>query len=411
MPELLNSLNDSLPEELLFDTGVDAATSSSSVVPSSVVASTSAIVGGTPTSIVGGVGGGGVVLGPGVGGLPPGLRPPGLATVVNNGASATTTVVNGIMTTNDMVGAKVTTTTTVTSQQLGLMVQQQQLRGPGGVVHPTMSNAPNIGLVGGGVGPPRQQQPQQQVVGNGPLTMVAARAPNPGDMNNGTILGPRGGPPLMGAGQMMTAQRVGQQIIPRMVRPPGGGGGGVTVATAAATATMLSPQFNPRSQVLPQATMVQQQQQQQPPTQNRMTVSVRMPAGAANAVLASQGGVTMAPFVCGGSIITNAPQGAVAANNPAAIKSTIRPGGIPMQGMQTTTINLPPQYPNSLDQSGNLETGAFFGIYFPYLYKQKSIFMGFPRKIASYYCTLENLREQHRFSNDSILFRSSSQSA
>ena len=316
VPDILNSLNDSLPDDLLFD-----GDPSSCGVPSTTVSggpgasgngpgvgnppiSTSTIVSGTMN----------VVNAPGNGPMRPNLP--------NNGAVPTSVVTNGMMS-NDLGK-------TIITSQPNMMVQ-----GPGGPrMRPPgpMTSNPNINLVnalkGSPGGIPRPGGPQ---VSNGPI-MVSGLPPGSemttSTINNGgtPMMTNTNGPPNMGnimGGRMMPNQQPMMPNAPRMVR----------------TGPNMMPQFR--------GGMVTQGPAGHP---LRQPMNVRMPGPPGQVSGLPPGSVAM---VSHSGQFANA----VAINTSAPMQMT--PNGIrPLQqntGMQVggPSVSLPPQYPTQLEPSGN----------------------------------------------------------
>ena len=325
VPDLLNTLNDNLPDDLLFDGDASSSggpstngpvgsggTGTGSGVGNQAI-STSTIVSGTMNVVNAQVG------------SVPSMRP----TLANNGVVQTSVVTNGIMS-ND-VGK------TIITSQPNMIVQGpggQRMRAPG----PINSN-PNISLVnalkGSPVGGPRPTGPQ---VSNGPI-MVTGIPPGSEmkttTMNNGNtqMMANNNGPPNMGniiGGRIMQNQQPMLPNGPRMVRTPN-----------------MIPRFG--------GGMVTQNPGGHPLRPQTMQVRMTAPGGQVINSGLPPGSVAMVSH--SGQFVSSA----VAVNTSAPMQ--MAPNGIrPMQpgpGMQQvvagTSVNLPPQYPsnqNQLESSG-----------------------------------------------------------
>jgi hypothetical protein len=320
VPDILNTLNDNLPDDLLFNDDPSSSAGQSTNGPvCSVVTGSGPVVGNQASSTSTIVSGTMNVVNAQVGTIPS-MRP----NLANNGVVQTSIVTNGIMS-ND-VGK------TIITSQPNMMVQGpggQRMRAPG----PITSN-PNISLVnalkGSPAGGPRPTGPQ---VSNGPI-MVTGIPPGSemtaSAMNNGgtQMMANNNGPPNMGnimGGRIMQNQQTMLSNGPRMVRTPNMirpfGGGMVTQ--------------NPGGHPLRPGTM-----------QVRMTGPPGLPPG--SVAMVSHSGQFVSSTV--NVINTSAPM-------------QMAPNGIrqmqPGQGMQPagTTVNLPPQYPTNqtqLESSGEI---------------------------------------------------------
>ena len=320
VPDILNSLNDSLPDDLLFDGDPSSSGGPSTTGPGGPVVtgsgpsvgnqpiSTSTIVSGT-MNVVNVQGGG------------PNLRP----TLTNNGTVPTSVVTNGMMP-NDMGK-------TIITSQPNMIVQGPggpRMRAPG----PIASN-PNINLVnalkGSPSGGPRQTGTQ---VSNGPI-MVSGLPPGSemttSTMNNGgtPMMANSNGPPNMTnlmAGRMMPNQQPMLPNGPRMVR----------------TGPNMMPQFR--------GSMVTQGPAGHP---LRQPLNVRMP-GPPGQVLNNAlppGSVAMVSH--GGQFVSSAVSINTSAPMQMAANGQVRPmQGTGMQQVGGPSVNLPPQYPTQLEPSG-----------------------------------------------------------
>ena len=314
VPSILNSLNDSLPDDLLFDN--DAA---SSAAPASSTSNTSI---STMTGATATVSQGNVVTAGGQQIRP--QMPPGTATSV---------VTNGIVP-NDV------SKSTVTSSQQPIMVQQQagnNAMRPNGP-QPIVSN-PNINLVNafGSNGP--QGGPQTvkmtagggSVVSNGPLMTVSGPLAQSNDVLNNTM---NNGNQMMGVKQPNMPNNIiggrpimtgNQPIMGRMLRPG-----------------MVSHQFQSR-QMAPNVSGIVGASGQMAGMNPRIGMNVRMQTG-------PPGGVAMVSnnqqFVCNPVVNTSGTA------MPMPPNGQIRPtqmGGIPANGPQ---VNMPPQYQSQIESSG-----------------------------------------------------------
>ena len=325
VPDILNTLNDNLPDDLLFDGDPSSSggpTTNGPVGPN--VTGPGSGVGNPPISTSTIVSGTMNVVNAQVGGVPS-MRP----TLANNGAVQTSVVTNGMM--SNEVGK------TIITSQPNMMVQGpggQRMRAPG----PITSN-PNINLVnalkGTPAGGPRQTGPQ---VSNGPI-MVTGLPPGSemttSTMNNGgtPMMANNNGPPNMGnimGGRIMQNQQPMLPNGPRMVR----------------TQNMM-PQFQQR--------MVTQGPPGHP---LRPGMSVRMSTPPGGQVLNTglpPGSVAMVSHT--GQFVSSAVAINTSAPMQMAPNGQIRPMNPGMQQVSGgPSVNLPPQYPNptQLEPSGKI---------------------------------------------------------
>ena len=310
VPDILNTLNDNLPDDLLFDGDPASSSGPSTNGPVGSAATGTGSVVGSLTNSTSTISSGTMNV---VNAQVPSMRP----TLANNGIVQTSVVTNGIM--SNEVGK------TIITSQPNMMVQgpgNQRMRAPASI-----TSNPNISLVNAlkssPAGVPRPNGPQ---VSNGPI-MVTGIPPGSemttSTMNNGTpMMANNNGPPNMGnlmGGRIMQNQQPMLPNNPRMVRTqnmiPRFGGGMVTQ--------------NPGGHPLRPGTM-----------------QVRMP-GSINSGL-PPGSVAMVSH--SGQFVSSA----VAINSSAPMQ--MAPNGIRQMtsgpGMQPagTTVNLPPQYPTNQPQ-------------------------------------------------------------